>query len=154
MNTIIVPKNVNVIIHDRKYYSAIINDRPNVYSFLNKESAIRCSNFLATFKHKYNKFPIIEEKYFNKVYFKPVSLNKRVSVEHIINTELYIQELDTMELQTKCSMFNIGLVGIEKFDYEIGMNSINLNFSLVDLSTDKNCTVPPEEYLESLFNEF
>lgn len=151
MTSIIVPRNINVIIHDRRYYSAIINDKQHVYSFLNKESATRCSRFLANFKHKYNKFPILEQKKFNKVDIKPVTINKRVPVDQILSNELYIQEMDISELQNKCSMFNIGLVGIVNFEYEFEPNNITLDFSLVDLLPDR---VNQDECLETLFNEF
>jgi len=59
--------------------------------------------------------------------------------------------MEVSELQNKCSMFNIGLVGIVNFEYEIEPNNINLDFSLVDLLPDRNYS---DECLETLFNEF
>ena len=145
MKTIIVPRKIHVIVHDRRYYSAIINDKQHVYSFLQVETAKRCSKFLAEFKHRYNKFPILDENALNHMYLKPVNQIKRVPIHSILSNELYIQEMDIEELSTRCMAFNIGLIGVDNFDYKIDPNKITLEFGAADLLPDDHKT----EYIDS-----
>jgi len=140
MKTIIVPKKVHVIVHDRRYYSAIINERQHVYSFLQVDTAKRCSMFLAEFKHKYNKFPILDENTLNHMYLKPVTQIKRIPVHSILSTELYIKEMDIEELSTRCMSFNIGLIGVDNFDYKMDTHKITLDFGAANLLPDDEKT--------------
>jgi len=133
MKTIIVPKRVHIIVHDRRYYSANINDRQHVYSFLHVDSAKKCTRFLAEFKHKYNKFPILDESALNHVGLKPVAPMKRTPIDSILTNEMYIQEMDIDELQAKCFLFNIGLIGVNNFDYKMEPHKITLEFGAADL---------------------
>jgi hypothetical protein len=130
MKSIIVPKRVHVIIHDRKYYSAFINERQHVYSFVHVDSAKRCSKFLAEFKQKYNVFPMLDD------------LRSIVPIKRIkdYTDEMYIEQVETEELQCKCLTYNIGLIGVSSFDYKIEVDKITVDFEAADLLPDDKGT--------------
>ena len=153
MKTIIVPNRVHVIVHDRRYYSAFINERQHVYSFLHTDSAKRCSQFLAEFKHKYNKFPILDENTLNHVSLKSVVPIKRTPVDSILSNELYIQEIEIEDLRMRCLTFNIGLIGIDNFDFTIEPHKITLEFGAAELlSSDEKTEYVNSNTLENLLD--
>ena len=130
MKSIIVPKRIHVIIHDRNYYSAFMNERQHVYSFVNVDSAKRCSRFLSEFKEKYDVFPMLND------------LKSIVPIKKIKDDidEIYIQQVETEELQSKCLTFNIGLIGVTAFDYKIEVDKITVDFEAADLLPDDKGT--------------
>jgi hypothetical protein len=54
--------------------------------------------------------------------------------------EMYIEQVETEELQCKCLTYNIGLIGVSSFDYKIEVDKITVDFEAADLLPDDKGT--------------
>ena len=45
--------------NNKNYYTTFLDNKQNVMSFLNEESAMGCVSFLSEYKYKYGDYPIV-----------------------------------------------------------------------------------------------
>ena len=130
------PKYVKVITHvqSKLLFSANINDKRTILTFLNHESCYNCITYLNKYKNRYNKMPnykpgIYSEKYKNDV-SKP----------------LFVSNKSLLDLQYKCFNNRIGLVGVAEFNYSYENNIIITKFSAYDFFDDTEYSYKNENY--------
>jgi hypothetical protein len=63
-----------------------------------------------------------------------IERSKRVSIDEILSTEIALKEEDIDELRLRCSIFNVGLIGIDKFECTILADRYNVDFSAAVIS--------------------
>ena len=120
------PKFVKVISqpHSKLLFSANINDKRSIFTFLNYDSCHNCINYLNKYRNRYNEMPNFEPgiysyKYKNELTEPLISSNKNL-----------------LELQYKCFTNHIGLIGITKFNYSSKNNIIITKFNAYNLFND------------------
>ena len=128
MRSIIVPKWVKVLVHDKKYYSSFIDGRQCVVSFMNDKSASRCIQFLNEYRDKYSVYPVLGE-------------DLRQSRINQVPHDVFLQTMEIEKLQTQCILFNVGLVGIDNFDYKLHLSKFTLEFGAADLLLNQQQTI-------------
>jgi hypothetical protein len=109
----------------QNYYSAYLNNKQNIYSFLNEESAKSCAMFLAEFKSMYNDWPIITEDNDLKNIKIPHGRNK--NKYDILADEIVISDELIENMQSYSIFNNIGLLGITYFDYTFKKGKIDMH---------------------------
>jgi hypothetical protein len=98
-----------------KYFYSIIDDKTNIYSFLNDEAANNCLQFLEKYKKINLRYP-----------------NQEIPSSYI-QKELIIDEEPLASMQERCSLAGIGLLGISQFNYRCYLNYFDTEYAAVDL---------------------
>ena len=133
-----IPKKVNTITSNNRknYYTSIISNKHYLYSFENRQLARKCTEFLAEYKHLYDKFPPID----SDSYITPEVLEfyKRKPIEDIIREELSIGTENTDNLISTCQSLNFDLLIINSFNYKLNLNKIDVDFSATNIQTSSN----------------
>jgi hypothetical protein len=131
-----IPKVVKVLKLNDKYYTDFINKKQCIYSFSNLDSAQECALYAANHKHLYNRYPILSE---NKdlIELKKTIPGRRKPVKKILEDELCIYEEDLEGLIIACNIINLGLIIVDRFDFQINNDNINnnLKYSYVGLGS-------------------
>jgi len=99
------------------YYSDILDDTHCMYGFLNKSSALRCRQFLVSYKLKYKRYPSMGREYV----FKYVGSNESVLLE----------EEPIEDMKNKCVLNGVHLVGIHTFDYSLHCDEARFSGSIL-----------------------
>jgi hypothetical protein len=141
---VLLPKtNVFVVKNNKNMFSALLDDKYHVSSFLTKAPAYKCSLFLSDFKHRYGKFPDpismhkeTKKPPLERMELKPVVPSKRTPAIEIFSNEISIEEVEIDELNSLCSLNRIGILGITDFEYSFDANKININFKATEYYTD------------------
>ena len=144
VNKTIMPYSLRVIVlpkyNKELYYSRMINDKQCIFSFLNVESSKNCLSFLEKYKKIHKKYPCPEQ-------YKNTSPLENEFACYIDNKPIAV-------LKNRCLLNNIGLIGINYFDYTFydnfagEKNVFNVNISSVDLLTNEKITV--EDQIDQL----
>jgi hypothetical protein len=120
----------NPNITDDKYYSSILEDKHYLYAFTKLSAAERCYEFLNYYRTKNNKYPDLYGENNSDLY-------------EVEPEDIYIESDTAHSLKHRCMVNNIGLLGINEFDYTcldyyLGKRNVfNLTFSAVDLLEDE-----------------
>lgn len=131
MRFVSVPKYVHVIVlHDKKYYSSFIDDRQCVVSFMNDQSAAKCVQFMNEYRDKYSVYPVLGEE---------LRVNKQIRTESAHNISLQLMNVE--KLQTQCMLFNVGLIGVDNFEYQMNISKFTLDFGAADLLINRQQTI-------------
>jgi hypothetical protein len=117
------------------YFTNFINNKQSVYSFYTEESANKCKMYLGKYKHTYGKYPPTIDNDTPVFKFETLPFEKREPLQNILNSELILLEEDDSFLKMECNVLNIGLIGINNFDYSFSPNEIKINFTACDLFT-------------------
>jgi hypothetical protein len=129
MRFVSVPKYVNVVVlHDKQYYSSFIDGKQCVVSFMNNQSATKCIQFMNEYKEKYAMYPILGEN------LMQVRTKQKM---HFV----YLKNMEVEKLQMQCMLFNVGLVGIDNFDYQLNNSKFTLEFGAADLLVNHQPTI-------------
>ena len=126
-------KNVNLKLlkHGANHYTSIINNKQYMYAFFEQKNANRCINFLSEYKHKYGKWPTIDNYYINefneKTELQLIEPSKRDNISNIRQT-ISIEEYPIDFLQHVTKMTNIQIMAITEFDYSLYNSKIDISF--------------------------
>jgi hypothetical protein len=121
MKFITVPTHITVIKNGTKYFSSTIENKRHIYAFIDEASLNKCCSFIKTFRKRYKSFPIMEETHV-QVAYSPYDF-PNISVENE----------NTMEMQRLCYTYGVGLVIVDKFEYEFKVKNIDRNISIADI---------------------
>lgn len=111
--------NLKIIKNSNGFYTSTINDNRTMFSFMNTQSALRCTNFLTHYAEVYGKFP------------------GSTCIPINLDTSLTIQEVDIKKVQNTCLLLNLGLIGITEFDYTFYKYDYDVKFRSENLITDE-----------------
>jgi hypothetical protein len=142
----LIPQKVNVVTYNKCYYTSLINNKHYLYSFKNAGIASKCVSFLSDYKRRYNMYPPIN----NEEYVPIKIISKKTTDEDLhISTE-YVNNLLTL-----CGTTNMELLILNNFNYTIGLNDIDVEFSAIDIEP-KNiefCNQFNISYLDLLYEK-
>jgi hypothetical protein len=85
------------------YYSGLIKDKQNIYSFLSIRDAERCTQFLKKYKQVNGWYPNIEN-------IKPIKRIERCN-------EIFLEDEPFVLMKDRCLLNGIGLICITYFNY-------------------------------------
>ena len=129
-------KNVNLKLlkYGGAHYTSIINNKQYMYAFFEQKNANRCINFLSEYKHKYGKWPTIDNYYNNEIIkitdkseLKLIEPSKRDTIANITES-ISIEEYPINFLQHVTKMTNIQIMAITEFDYSLNNSKIDISF--------------------------
>jgi hypothetical protein len=145
-----IPRFVKVLkLNDNKYYTDFINKKQCIYSFSNLDSAQECALYAANHKHLYSRYPIISEnKHF--IELKKTIPGKRKPVKKILEDELCVYEENLEGLIIACSIINLGLIIVDRFDFQINNDNINNNLKYSYVELDKTKEYNHIDFLNSI----
>jgi len=116
--------------NNSKYYTSLLgDDKQYMYSFFQYEMSVKCLDFLNKYKKQHNKYPDLS--YNNNI--------KQVNYDY----DCYINEENLDDLKDRCLLNNLGLIGINTFDFSFSdrfltsKNDFNLSISAIDLLEDE-----------------
>jgi hypothetical protein len=115
---------LHVIKNGTRYYSSYLGTRQHVYAFTKDEPLKKCTQFINEYKHTHSKYPPADH-----TCLKMSTLDDE---NDFIHTDT--ENLD--ELQRLCLMFNVGLVIVERFDYEFTPANFTVNVSADEILPD------------------
>ena len=121
MKYITVPNKIKVIKNGNKYFSSIIEKKRHIYSFADDETLNSCCSFIQTFKKRYKSYPIMNETIVKRIY-NPYD-----------HPEIRTDYEATEYMQRMCHMYGVGLVIVDKFDYEFKVKNVDINISIADI---------------------
>jgi hypothetical protein len=138
----IIPKQLNVIMHNSSYYTSLVNNKHCLYSFKNNHNAVKCANFLAEYKHRFDTFPPINS---DEYIPKSVELSKRKPIYEILHQELQIITEKTNDLLSLCGSTGLELLILNHFEYNLNSELADIKFSAINIQ-------PTEEDYSSQLN--
>lgn len=121
-----------------RYYTALAGDRQSVYGFRNIESARNCKKFLEQYRMINGVFPRVDGGSMDYGIVRPDPGSPTIHVEL----------LD--DVQNMCLVSGLGLLGIEKFDYMIRKQAMDVILRAGDLGLEDNLEVNPVRVLKLL----
>jgi hypothetical protein len=131
-------KKNNNKINSIKYYSSLLNENKQyIYSFTCNEACNRCFQFLKSYKNHYNRYP-------------DLAINSKIKkIKSEDNVDIYIGYEILDEFKERCLINNIGLLGINNFEYTYVDNLLNTK-NIFDLSISAVDLLENEEIDEQL----
>ncbi len=99
MNRVFLLRQLNTV----QYYSDVLDDTHCMYGFMNRQSALRCREFLVRYREKYDRYPFIGQS-------KGI---KFAGACHAVALEE--EPIETMK--NKCVLNGVHLIGIHTFEY-------------------------------------
>jgi len=142
----IIPQRVNVVTYNKCYYTSLINNIHYLYSFKHAGIASKCVSFLSDYKRRYNMYPPI-----NNEEYIPIKIPSKKTTDE----ELHISTENVNNLLTLCGSTNMELLILNNFNYTIGLNDIDVEFSAIDIEP-KNiefCNQFNISYLDVLYEK-
>ena len=140
-------KNVNLKLlkYGGTHYTSIINNKQYMYAFFEQKNANRCIKLLSEYKHKYGKWPTIDNYYNNeiikttdKLELKLIEPSKRDTIANITES-ISIEEYPINFLQHVTKMTNIQIIAITEFEYSLNNSKIDISFKRGEfLMNDEN----------------
>jgi hypothetical protein len=127
---------------EHRYYSGLFNEKQYIYSFLSKEPANKCIEFLEKYKQVNKRYPDIH------------GMNTKINKCDDFEFSIYIDKETLISLKHRCLVNGVGLIGISYFDYTfidsfLGQKNVfNLSMSAIDLLEDES--VDNIEQIENL----
>jgi hypothetical protein len=142
----LIPQRVNVITYNKCYYTSLINNKHYLYSFKNAGIASKCVDFLKVYKQRYNMYPPIN----NEEYVPIKILSKKTT-----DDEIHISTENVNNLLTLCGSTNMELLILNNFDYSMGSNNIDVDFSAIDIKPEnvEFCNQFNVAYLDTLYDK-
>jgi len=97
---------------------------------MNDQSAEKCIQFMNEYRDKYSVYPVLGEE---------LRVNKKVRTDSTHDVSLQLMSVE--KLQTQCMLFNVGLVGVDNFDYQLNISKFTLDFGAADLLINQQQTI-------------
>lgn len=121
-----------------RYYTALNGDRQSVYGFRNIESAKNCKRFLEQYRTMNGVFPRVDGGSADHGSVRPEPGSPTIHVEPL------------GDLQSMCLVSGLGLLGIEKFDYMVRKQAMDVILRAGDLGIEDEHEVNPVRVLKIL----
>ena len=120
-----IPRHIKVIKIGPRYYSAFLGERQHIYAFIKSEPLRNCQRFLNEYKSFYSSYPPADN-----------SLNRITKGDEDLDEvpQIHLELYDSFQRQ--CLMYNVGLVSIEKFQYEFKNDRFDVNVSVASILPD------------------
>ena len=121
MRYITVPHKIKVIRNGTNYFSSVIENKRHIYAFTDDEALEKCCNFIRTFRKRYKSYPIMNETNVKRIY-NPYD-----------HPEIRTDYEATEHMQRMCNMYGVGLVIVDKFEYEFKVKNIDIDIAIADI---------------------
>ena len=130
MNKVILLRQRNSL----RYYSDVLGDNHCVYGFLNRDSALKCREFLVRYRVKHMRYPFIGQAH----------VTKYTGIDETVLLEENILE----DMKNKCVLNGVHLIGIHTFDYQ-STEEVRLSGTILteDYEADQDYIKENLEYL-------
>jgi hypothetical protein len=129
---------IHVLKMGPRYYTALTGDRQSVYGFRNMESAKNCKKFLEQYRTMNGVFPRVDG---GSVDYGSVRHEPGAPMIHVEPLE---------DVQNMCLVSGLGLLGIEKFDYMMRKQSMDVILRAGELGLEDDREVNPVRILKLL----